>query len=81
VPLQWLRDEVTPYAAVQGNLDPLMLVAGGEALLKSVRRIVATLPAHSHVMNLGHGVRQETLPEHVGELVASVRRWDGDTHG
>jgi uroporphyrinogen decarboxylase len=81
VPLQWLRDEVTPYAAVQGNLDPLVLAAGGEALHKSVRRIVATLPAHSHVMNLGHGVRQETLPEHVSELVASVRRWDGDKDG
>ena len=39
------------------------------------------LPAHSHVMNLGHGVRQDTPPEHVSELVASVRRWDGETHG
>ena len=32
VPLQWLRDEITPYAAVQGNLDPLVLAGGGEVL-------------------------------------------------
>ncbi|MDP9138308.1 MAG: uroporphyrinogen decarboxylase [Pseudomonadota bacterium] len=81
VPLQWLRDEVVPHAVVQGNLDPLVLAGGGEALKSAVRRIVATLPPHSHVMNLGHGVRQETPPEHVGELVASVRRWDGEAHG
>jgi uroporphyrinogen decarboxylase len=78
VPLQWLRDEVSAYAAVQGNLDPLVLVSGGESLEKSVRRIVAMLPAHSHVMNLGHGVRQETPPQHVADLVTAVRRWDCD---
>ncbi len=81
VPVQWLHDEITPYAAVQGNLDPVVLAAGGEVLCKSVRRILATLPAHSHVMNLGHGVRPETAPEHVSELVDCVRRWDGHGDG
>lgn len=81
VPLEWLRDAILPYTAVQGNLDPLVLTAGGEMLDRSVRRIAAMLPAHSHVMNLGHGVRQDTPPEHVSDLVASIRRWDGEFHG
>jgi uroporphyrinogen decarboxylase len=81
VPLEWLREEVTPHAAVQGNLDPLILAEGGEALHKAVRRIVATLPVHSHVMNLGHGVRPDTPLEHIGELVKGVRRWDGEADG
>ncbi len=81
VPVQWLRDEISPHAVVQGNLDPVVLATGGEVLRKSVRRIIATLPAHSHVINLGHGVRLETPAEHVSELVDCVRRWDGHDDG
>ena len=77
VPLDWLRRELCPNVAVQGNLDPLALVAGGDVLKRGVRRIVSSLPAHSHIFNLGHGVRPETPPEHVDELVAAVRQADG----
>jgi uroporphyrinogen decarboxylase len=77
VPLAWLKTTLTPQVSVQGNLDPLILAVGGEALDSSVRRITACLPAHSHIFNLGHGVRQETPPEHVARLVASVRQADG----
>jgi uroporphyrinogen decarboxylase len=77
VPLAWLKNALTPQVSVQGNLDPLILALGGEALDSSVRRITACLPAHSHVFNLGHGVRQETPPEHVARLVAVVRQADG----
>jgi uroporphyrinogen decarboxylase len=81
VPLEWLKKEITPQAAVQGNLDPLILAEGGEELRNAVRRILATLPAHSHVMNLGHGVRPDTPPEHISELVTEVRRFDGGADG
>jgi uroporphyrinogen decarboxylase len=81
VPLEWLRAEVCPMLAVQGNLDPLALVIGGEVLKNAVRRITASLPAHSHIFNLGHGVRPETPPEHVSELISTVRAADGELIG
>jgi uroporphyrinogen decarboxylase len=81
VPLGWLRSTLVSKVSVQGNLDPLILVAGGDVLEASVRRITASLPAHSHVFNLGHGVRQETPPEHVAHLVAAVRQADGAVFG
>ncbi|MGH6875374.1 MAG: uroporphyrinogen decarboxylase family protein, partial [Aestuariivirgaceae bacterium] len=77
VPLAWLKSALAPHVSVQGNLDPLILSIGGEVLDRSVRRITACLPAHSHVFNLGHGVRPETPPEHVARLVTAVRQADG----
>ena len=81
VPLEWLRAEVCPMLAVQGNLDPLALVIGGEVLKGYARRIATSLPAHSHIFNLGHGVRPETPPEHVSELISTVRAADGGSLG
>lgn len=81
VPLEWLRKEVCPMLAVQGNLDPLALVIGGEVLKSAARRIAASLPAHSHIFNLGHGVRPETPPAHVSELISAVRAADGESIG
>jgi len=77
VPLAWVKSVLMPRLSVQGNLDPLILSVGGEALDSAVRRITSLLPAHSHVFNLGHGVRPETPPEHVGRLVETVRQADG----
>jgi uroporphyrinogen decarboxylase len=76
VPAQWMAKELVPRCAVQGNLDPLALVQGGEILRRQVRALTSTIPAHGHIFNLGHGVRQETPPEHVAELVAAVREAD-----
>ncbi len=61
--------------AVQGNLDPLLLVAGGEALERAGARTGRTrLPACRYVFNLGHGIVPETPPENVARLVALVRQ-------
>ncbi len=60
--------------ALQGNLDPLCLVAGGEALEAEATRIARAFRGRPHIFNLGHGVPQETPPEHVGALVEAVRR-------
>jgi uroporphyrinogen decarboxylase len=81
VPLAWVKSVLMPRLSVQGNLDPLILSIGGEALDSAVRRIIALLPAHSHVFNLGHGVRQETPPENVARLVDAVRQADGAAGG
>ena len=73
-PLGWARDHVQSRCAVQGNLDPALLVAGGAALDAEIDRIVATLGRRPFVFNLGHGVLPETPPEHVAHLVARVRQ-------
>jgi uroporphyrinogen decarboxylase len=60
---------------VQGNLDPLLLMAGGAALDERVDDLVRTLSAGPFIFNLGHGIVQHTPPEHVARLVERVRSW------
>jgi uroporphyrinogen decarboxylase len=57
----------------QGNLDPLALVAGGEALDRGIDRILAATRGRPHIFNLGHGVVPETPIPHVERLIARVR--------
>jgi uroporphyrinogen decarboxylase len=59
--------------ATQGNLDPLALVAGGEALDRGVDHILAVARGRPHIFNLGHGVVPETPIPHVERLIARVR--------
>ena len=60
-------------AALQGNLDPQLLVVGGEALAAGVRSTLADFANAPHVFNLGHGITPEAAPEHVAELVRLVK--------
>jgi uroporphyrinogen decarboxylase len=53
---------------VQGNLDPLLLMAGGEPLTRGVRRILDALHERPHIFNLGHGIGQFTPIPHVEQL-------------
>jgi uroporphyrinogen decarboxylase len=73
MPVDWARDNLQPRHAVQGNLDPLALVAGGAALARETRRIRQALGGGPFIFNLGHGVLPETPPEHVADLVRLVR--------
>lgn len=75
-PLARLKSEVTADTVLQGNLDPLRLIAGGEALKSGVRDILKAMAGRPFVFNLGHGIRQETPLEHVAELVRLVRGAD-----
>jgi uroporphyrinogen decarboxylase len=59
---------------VQGNLDPLALLAGGTALDRSIDAILAALSQGPFIFNLGHGVLPETPVSHVERLVERVRR-------
>jgi uroporphyrinogen decarboxylase len=77
VPLDWAARVLTPVAVVQGNLDPVSLLAGGRGLEEDVVRIATALPLERHVFNLGHGVRPQTDPRAVASLVDTVRRVDG----
>lgn len=59
--------------ATQGNLDPLALVAGGDALAAEADGVLAAARGRPHVFNLGHGIVPQTPPEHVLDLVRRVR--------
>jgi uroporphyrinogen decarboxylase len=59
---------------LQGNLDPLALIAGGAALEEGVTRILAAFRHRPHIFNLGHGILPETPIAHVERLVELVRR-------
>jgi uroporphyrinogen decarboxylase len=64
---------VPPTVALQGNLDPLALVAGGAALEAEARQILAAMRGRPFVFNLGHGIEKITPPEHVAALVRLMR--------
>lgn len=59
--------------AVQGNIDPLLLVAGGEALDRRIDETLEALRGLPHIFNLGHGIVPDTPPENVARLVDRVR--------
>ena len=75
MPVSYMRDVLTPEVVVQGNLDPLAVIAGGDVLREGVRRLL-TLPKERHIFNLGHGFRPETPVEHVQEMVRLIRSED-----
>jgi uroporphyrinogen decarboxylase len=73
LPAAWARDHLQDKVTVQGNLDPLRVVAGGEGMRQAAREVLDALAGGPFVFNLGHGVVPQTPPEHVGELVELVR--------
>ncbi len=75
LPLSWARDELQDRVAVQGNLDPIYLVAGGEALTRAARQILEALGGGPFVFNLGSGIVPSADPDHVAQLVELVRGW------
>ena len=62
-----------PKIALQGNLDPILLLQGGDALRDEAKKLVAAMAGRPFIFNLGHGVMQPTPPEHVAELVKAIR--------
>ncbi|MGA7545324.1 MAG: uroporphyrinogen decarboxylase [Methyloceanibacter sp.] len=73
LPLAWIAERLQSQVPVQGNLDPVLLLAGGAALDRRVAEILAALAAGPFVFNLGHGILPETPPEHVTRLVGLVK--------
>ncbi|MFL6845296.1 MAG: uroporphyrinogen decarboxylase [Allosphingosinicella sp.] len=69
----WAAAELPRELPVQGNLDPLALLAGGEALETAVMHILSSFRERPHIFNLGHGILQETPIPHVEQLIALVR--------
>jgi uroporphyrinogen decarboxylase len=69
----WAAKELPKTLPVQGNLDPLALVASGEPLEVAVNRILDALGDRPHIFNLGHGILQDTPIVHVEQLIALVK--------
>jgi uroporphyrinogen decarboxylase len=73
VPLDFVKTLLPDGFGVQGNLDPLRLVAGGAQMLERAGSIIAAFGDRPHVFNLGHGIVPETPIEHVAQLVDFVK--------
>jgi len=83
VSLGGARRRLGDRVALQGNLDPMALFAGEEALRGEVRRVLddfGPVGAGGHVFNLGHGISRHTPPEAVSVLVDEVHRYSRGLH-
>lgn len=72
VPTSWAARSLQPLMPVQGNLDPLALLAGEDALKLAFEKIVADLAGGAFIFNLGHGIHKDTPVEHVERLVQMI---------
>ncbi|WP_181705213.1 uroporphyrinogen decarboxylase [Chthonobacter rhizosphaerae] len=77
-PVAFVRDHVQPLVPVQGNLDPLRLIAGGDALDRGVDHVLNGLGGGPLIFNLGHGITPDASPDAVARMVDRVR---GATEG
>jgi uroporphyrinogen decarboxylase len=71
--MTWAVKTLGTKVALQGNLDPIVLIAGGDALDRAVDCILAATEKVPFIFNLGHGILPETPLEHVARLIARVR--------
>ncbi len=71
----WAARELPAGLPVQGNLDPLLLLTGGDGLDAQARGILEAFAGRPHVFNLGHGIDKDTPIAHVERLLEVVRGW------
>jgi uroporphyrinogen decarboxylase len=69
----WANAALPEGLPVQGNLDPLALIAGGDSLIRATQRILDAFAGRPHIFNLGHGILPDTPIAHVEQLLATVR--------
>jgi uroporphyrinogen decarboxylase len=74
IDLGFAREHIQPKCPVQGNLDPHLLLAGGDALDHAVDRILTAFAAGPFIFNLGHGILPDTPIANVDRMIARVRR-------
>jgi uroporphyrinogen decarboxylase len=72
---KFARDEIQSRRPVQGNLDPMALLAGGAALDREVDAVLTSFSGKPFIFNLGHGILSETPVAHVEQMVTRVRKW------
>ena len=75
------REKVGNRLALQGNLDPAILLSKPEAIEKEVVRILDGYGhGHGHIFNLGHGITEHTPPEHVDVMLNTVHEYSQQFH-
>lgn len=72
VSLDWAR-KAMPGIPLQGNLDPLLMVVGGDPLTETAKRMVGSMAGHPYIFNLGHGITPDANPAHVDQLLRAIR--------
>jgi uroporphyrinogen decarboxylase len=72
-PVVRVRPSLPKGMPLQGNLDPQLLVVGGDALRAGVRHVLADFAGGPHIFNLGHGITPDASPEHVTIMIETVR--------
>jgi len=72
VPLEWAR-KAMPRMPLQGNLDPMLMVVGGDTLRRGAEDVLAEMRDHPHIFNLGHGITPDADPAHVETLLKVIR--------
>lgn len=71
----WARDNLQSIIPVQGNLDPSILLEGGQKMIEAAQNILEIFSNKPFIFNLGHGVIKETPPEHVEQLCDLIRNF------
>jgi len=72
-----IRERVQNRVAIQGNLDPLALIAGGAALDRAIDDVLENFAGGRLIFNLGHGIQPETPIAHVEQMLRRVRAYQG----
>jgi uroporphyrinogen decarboxylase len=72
-PMNWAAKTIGRKTPIQGNLDPIALIAGGKALSAAVEQILGATAGVPFIFNLGHGILPETSLQHVADLISQVR--------
>jgi uroporphyrinogen decarboxylase len=72
-PMDWAAKALGEKVALQGNLDPLALIAGGDTLGRNVDEIMTAMRGVPFIFNLGHGILPQTPIAHVEQLLARLR--------
>ena len=71
----FVKESIPNTLAVQGHLDPLLIVAGGAEMERRVIELLEAYQDRPHIFNLGHGIRPETPIKNVERVVELIRGW------
>ena len=77
VSLGWAKKSLQSKVTLQGNLDPVYLLAGGKVMREETARILGAFNSKPFVFNLGHGVLPSTPIQHVFDLCEFIAEWRG----
>jgi uroporphyrinogen decarboxylase len=81
ITLREARQRVGRQVALQGNLDPAVLLASPEVIRREVQQTLSSFgPGEGHVFNLGHGITPDVDPDHLTALIDAVREMSPNLH-